>query len=251
MNEKPSLVVSDIHLGAVPDSTERMFRRFLEHASEHAAELLINGDLFDFWFEYRTVIPSRYYRVLAALADTVESGVPVAFTSGNHDAWGGAFLRDSVGLRLIDGAVTEQWAGRRVLIAHGDGVGAGDRRYRALRRVIRNPWVVRAFRALHPDLGSRIALRASSTETKAHDGGGEGQGRADHIERWATEQIRRDPSLELVLAGHAHVPCVREVAPGRYYANSGDWIHHFSYLELPAGGGAPLLRRWPGTPGAA
>lgn len=244
MSEKPFLVVSDIHLGAVPRATERMFREFLGHAATSAAGLLINGDLFDFWFEYRTVVPARYYRVLSALADTVDAGVPVWLTGGNHDAWGGAFLRDEVGLRLIDGPVVEEWAGRRTLIAHGDGVGAGDLRYRALRGFIRNPWVVRAFRTLHPDLGSRIALRASSTEVKAHTGGDEGRARADHIERWATQRLVEDPSLELVLAGHAHVPTIVEAAPGRYYANSGDWIHHFTYLELPAAGGAPLLRRW-------
>src|SRR4028118_579595 len=103
MESKPVYVVSDIHLGAVPAATERAFRRFLDHVAEDASELLINGDLFDFWFEYRSVILREHYRVLAKLADVVEAGVPVSFVGGNHDAWAGSFLRDEVGVTLLDG----------------------------------------------------------------------------------------------------------------------------------------------------
>jgi UDP-2,3-diacylglucosamine hydrolase len=244
MTGKPYLVVSDVHLGAVPASTERAFREFLAYATRAAEGLLINGDLFDFWFEYRTVIPSKHYRVLAALADTVEAGVPVWFTGGNHDAWGGSFLREQVGIQLIDGPARMAWAGRQVLIAHGDGVGVGDRGYRALRWLIRHPLTVSAFRALHPDFGARIAGRASTTEAKVEIGGEEGRSRSRPIEDWAVEQLRADPTLDLVVAGHAHAPRIVEAEPGRFYVNSGDWIHHFSYVELPPGRDAPLLRYW-------
>ena len=241
---KPYLVVSDIHLGAVPESTERGFREFLRFAAEHASGLLINGDLFDFWFEYRTVIPGRHFRVLAALADVVDAGVPVHFVGGNHDAWGGAFLRDEVGVRLVDGPQELVLAGRRALVAHGDGVGRGDLKYRALRRLIRHPWTVGAFRLLHPDWGSRIADLASSTDVKLADHDPAAKNRAAYIAAWAHERLAADPTLELVLAGHCHQPVLEEVEPGRYYANTGDWIHHFTYLSIPAVG-APELRRWP------
>src|SRR5690606_25210656 len=85
MMGKPFLVVSDVHLGAVPASTEASFRRFLDYARENASGLLINGDLFEFGVAYRSVIPSKHYRVLAKLADLVDAGVPVYFTGGNHD----------------------------------------------------------------------------------------------------------------------------------------------------------------------
>lgn len=241
---KPAVVVSDVHLGAVPASTERAFRRFLDRVAERASELLINGDLFDFWFEYRHVILREHFRVVAKLAEVVEAGVDVSFVGGNHDAWAGSFLRDDVGVRLLDGPVVTTVGGRRALVAHGDGVGRGDYRYRALRRTIRHPVAVGAFRRLHPDLGRRIANLASTTEHKAGGDDAHAGGRAAFIRGWAEERMEEDPSLELVLAGHAHVAEVVEVGPGRFYVNTGDWIRGSDYLVLPPGGGPPEPRSW-------
>jgi UDP-2,3-diacylglucosamine hydrolase len=247
MDPRPILVVSDLHLGAVPRETEAEFRGFLAHAGAHASGLLINGDLFDFWFEYRSVVPRAHYRVLAALADVVERGTRVWFVGGNHDAWGGSFLRDEVGVEVLEGPLEMTLAGRRTLVAHGDGVGAGDLRYRALKTVIRHRATVGAFRLLHPDWGSWIAGRVSTTEAKAEFSDAAAAGRARYIEAWARGELERDPALELVLAGHSHVPTVQEVAPGRYYANSGDWVHHRTYLSLTADVAAPELLSWPGS----
>jgi len=243
MSEKPVYVVSDTHLGAVPRETERAFRGFLHHVAAHAQALLINGDLFDFWFEYRHVILREHFRVVAALADVVDAGVKVWFVGGNHDAWAGSFLRDEVGIELLEGPVEMTLAGRRALVAHGDGVGSGDFKYRALKAVIRHPVSIGAFRVLHPDFGRWVAARASSTEHKA-GGDAAAMGRSAYIRRWAEERLRADPSLELVLAGHAHVATVHEVAPGRFYVNSGDWLGSFDYVVLPPGGGPPELRDW-------
>jgi UDP-2,3-diacylglucosamine hydrolase len=246
MDMRPFLIVSDIHLGAVAPATERAFRHFLAEATPGSSGLLINGDLFDFWFEYRSVIPRVHYRVLAALADVVDSGVPVSFVGGNHDAWGGAFLRDEVGVKVLNGPLEMELAGRRTLVAHGDGVGTGDLGYRALKRVIRHPVTVGAFRVLHPDWGWWIANRVSSTEDKAEFSDAAAAGRASYIRRWAVGELERDSDLTLVVAGHSHVPVVEEVFPGRFYANSGDWVHHRSYLELTPGA-PPLLREWSGS----
>lgn len=244
METKPVYVVSDIHLGAVPEATEAAFRRWLDHVAENASFLLINGDLFDFWFEYRHVILAEHYRVVAKLRDVVEAGVPIAFVGGNHDAWAGPFLRDQIGIELHQGPVEMTLAGRRTLVAHGDGVGRGDLKYRALKKLIRNPVTVGAFRALHPDWGRRIAGLASSTEHKADTGDKAARGRAAFIESWAMEQMRTDPGIDLVLAGHAHLASLTEVAPGRFYVNSGDWLTTYDYVVLPKGGGPPELRKW-------
>ena len=244
MRDKPLLVVSDLHLGAVPESTERAFLDFLRAAADRASGLLINGDLFDFWFEYRTVIPAKHFRTLAALADLVAAGVPIWFVGGNHDAWGGAFLQTEVGVEVLKGPVEMRLVGRRVLVAHGDGVGRGDLGYRALRRVLHSPLAIRAFRALHPDLGARVAALASSTDEKAEGELDSSRSRAAFIRGWAEERLAEDPGLDLVLAGHAHLPAVAEIAPGRFYANSGDWIRHYTYLELRPERPRPVLRRW-------
>lgn len=246
MSEKPVYVVSDTHLGAVPRETERAFRGFLDHAATHAASLLINGDLFDFWFEYRHVILREHFRVVAKLAEVVDAGVKVWFVGGNHDAWAGSFLRDEVGIELLDGPVELDLGGRRALVAHGDGVGSGDFKYRALKAVIRHRASVGAFRILHPDLGRRIAGMASSTEHKA-GGDAAATGRADYIRQWAEERLRADPGIDLVLAGHAHVASIAEVEPGRWYVNSGDWLGTFDYVVLPPGRGAPELHAWSAT----
>jgi UDP-2,3-diacylglucosamine hydrolase len=245
METKPFLIVSDIHLGAVPASTERAFRDFLAYAKEHASGLLINGDLFDFWFEYRTVMQREHFRVVAQLADLVDSGVPIWFMGGNHDAWGGSFLRDQVGVHMLPDPTVTELGGRRTLVVHGDGVGKGDWGYRALRWLLRNRLTVFAFRQLHPDWGSRIARAVSTTEEKTGREPKRARCRAEFVQQWATERLAEDPSLQLVVAGHVHLPAVVEIEPGRFYVNSGDWLFHFTYVRLPADGSAPKLLRWP------
>lgn len=238
---RPVLIASDVHLGAVPPETERRFVAFLDHAAAAASRLIVNGDLFDFWFEYGEVVPGRHFRTLAALARVVEAGVPVTMVGGNHDAWGGRFLRDEVGLDLIDGVWRVELAGAPALVAHGDGLGAGDMKYRLLKATIRSRAAIAAFRALHPELGMRLARAVSSTEEKGHSESA-AQGRARFLRDWARQQLEADPSLRYVICGHAHVPESIEVEPGRFYLNAGDWIRHDTYLEIDATG--PRLRRW-------
>jgi UDP-2,3-diacylglucosamine hydrolase len=239
------IVVSDIHLGAVPRTTERAFRRFLDGIGQDTAHLLINGDLFDFWFEYRTVIQAEHYRVLAALTDLVERGVRVSFVGGNHDAWGGDFLREEVGIELLEDASVVDLAGWRTLVVHGDGRGHGDLGYRWLRRFIRNPITVHAFRQVHPDWGSRIARLVSTTEAKIGAGEEASAERAAQLQRWAERQLAERDEIDLVVAGHTHTPLVAEVGPNRFYVNTGDWINHFTYLTL-CPDSPPRLDAWTG-----
>jgi UDP-2,3-diacylglucosamine hydrolase len=241
---KPEYIVSDIHLGGVPEATERAFLRFLEHVGAEGRRLIIPGDLFDFWFEYGEIIHGRHFRTLAALADLVDAGMEVILTGGNHDAWGGRFLEEHVGVAFHAGMVRTEIAGRPALLAHGDGVGRGDLRYRALKGLIRSRPLIWGFRALHPELGLRLAQRVSSTETKADGDAGAG-GRARYIEEWASATLRAEPALSWVVCGHAHLPALTEVEPGRYYLNAGDWVTRRSYITIDAAG-VPALREWTG-----
>lgn len=240
---RPAYIASDVHLGAVPVATERAFLSFLRHVGEDGSSLLLAGDLFDFWFEYGPVVPGRHFRVLAALADLVDAGLPVTLAGGNHDAWGGRFLTNEVGVIFHADPFRTKLAGRETLVAHGDGVGRGDLKYRALKTVLRGRATIAAFRALHPEIGMRIARAVSSTEAKAGaDDGSEGRSR--HIENWARAQLRAEPDLELVVCGHAHRPAIVEEGVGRFYLNAGDWVTSFTYITVPASG-APVLQHWP------
>lgn len=241
---KPEYITSDVHLGAVPPATERSFLRFLEHVGAEGSRLIIPGDLFDFWFEYGDIIHGRHFRTLAALADVVDAGVEVILTGGNHDAWGGRFLEEHVGVAFHAGTIRTEIAGRSALLAHGDGVGRGDMRYRALKAVIRSRPMVWGFRMLHPELGLRVARLASSTEAKSGADTG-ASWRARFIEDWALDVLRAEPSLGWVVCGHAHLPALKEVEPGRYYVNGGDWVNHRSYVTVD-GTGTPRLLDWAG-----
>ena len=228
----PTVVVSDIHLGAIPAAGERAFRAFLERVPDLGRGLLINGDLFDFWFEYRQVVPRGHFGVLAALRGLVERGVAVRFVGGNHDAWGGSFLADEVGLELVEGPALLEVGGRRAYVAHGDGLGGGDWGYRLLKRASRSRPGRALFRALHPDLGVPVARRASATEEKRAAGPGPEGLRADRLAAHAHGLLESRPDLDLVIFGHTHRPELDEVRPGRFYLNAGDWIHHRSYAVV-------------------
>ena len=239
---KPDYITSDVHLGAIPEARERSFLRFLDHVGTAAGRLLIPGDLFDFWFEYGEVIPGRHFRVLGALRDLVDAGIPVALLGGNHDAWGGRFLEEHVGVTFHPDGYRTEIAGRPALLAHGDGVGRGDLKYRILKTVLRSRPLTLGFRLLHPELGLRLARRVSTSEAKSDADLGK-MGRAAFIEEWARERLAGDPSLAWVVCGHSHLPVVLEVEPGRYYLNAGDWLSHNSYITVGAAG-RPVMASW-------
>ena len=196
-------------------------------------DLLINGDLFDFWFEYGTVVLSRHYQVLRILSDLVEAGVRIRLLGGNHDSWGGRFLEDEVGIELIEGPVRIQIGGRSAYVAHGDGLGGGDWGYRALRSVIRSRPARAGFRQIHPDWSARLIRAVSRTESRhGRPDDPSSDKRSTRLRELATRMLTSDPSLDLVVFGHCHQPELLEVAPGRHYLNAGDWLHHCTWAEV-------------------
>lgn len=227
-----TLVVSDAHLGAVPEENERAFLGILERAPDLADELLVNGDLFDVWFEYRQAIPRGQLDVLAALRSLVRAGMPVRFLGGNHDGWAGSFLRDEVGIDVLRGPLEMSVGGRKAYVAHGDGLGGGDLGYRALKRLIQSRPARRAFRWLHPDLGIPLARLASSTRARTAEGPARPSPRARTLEEHAKAILHERAAIDLVVLGHAHAPRLLEVEPGRFYLNAGDWIHSRSYAVV-------------------
>lgn len=224
-----TVVVSDIHLGAIRPANEAAFLRFLERVPDLGDELLINGDLFDFWYEYGEVVPRGHFRVLSALHQLIRAGIPIRYLGGNHDAWAGSFLSDEVGIDIVDGPAILEVGGRRAYVAHGDGLGGGDWGYRFLKWSSRSRAGRFAFRLLHPGLGIPLARLASSTEGKAARGESHVSSRAPRLEDFAHDLLAAREDLDLVIFGHVHQPVLEEVRPGRFYLNAGDWIDSCTY----------------------
>ncbi len=239
---KPAYVVSDAHLGAAPGARAADLVDWLRYVRRRASHVVLNGDIFDFWFEYRRAIPRGHVRVLGAIAATVDAGVPVTFLGGNHDWWGGSCLSDEVGVAFHRAPIRTSLAGRAAYIAHGDGLGRGDHGYRIASGILRARLFRRVFRLLHPDLGVRLAALLSRSE--GHKGSADegNRLRAKVLEGFAVQKLERDHTLEMVIFGHTHIPVVKELA-GRYYINSGTWMGERSYAVIEASG-PPRVEYW-------
>jgi len=223
----PCYVIGDAHLGIAPADSERALLSFLRGIAGRARALVIMGDLFDFWFAWRHVMPRNGFRVLAAIADLRDAGVEVLWIGGNHDCWGGEQLAADTGASYT----LEAWSGAigawHTVLAHGDGLRAReDAPYRRLRRILRHPLSIRAFRLLHPDLASRVAL-ASSDTSRHRRAGDEGRG----LLAVGTRLLEAPDGPQLVIHGHSHVPRL-ERAGGGWYANAGAWYLDRQYLRI-------------------
>ncbi len=224
--DAPCYIVSDHHFGVVPTGAVADFLAFLAQIRGRAGSLVINGDLFDFWFEWRTVMPRSGFRVLAALAQLVDDGMPVIWIGGNHDCWGGDVLRQDVGVNYMLGAWEGDIAGWRARIEHGDGLRPiEDRRYRALKAFIRNPLAIAGMKLLHPDVGSWLATRSSSASRthRARDGGAA-------LRNVAFERLSANGAPDVYVLGHTHVPALERAPGGGIYANAGSFSDGGSHL---------------------
>ena len=216
---------------------------WLDHAAEMSSWIIINGDLFDFWFEYRWGTTRGHEATLAKLRSIVDSDVPITLMGGNHDWWGGAFLREEIGLEFLEDPVMRVIGGRRTLLAHGDGLGPGDWGYKVLKSVLRSPVTRFTFGLLPPAVGDRVAGGVSATEHRWESPSTYQLERSEVLEAWASKKLEADPELELIILGHTHVPRIREVRSGQWYVNTGDWVAHRTYLVLEEGR-APRLMEW-------
>ena len=228
MLSAPCFVLSDVHLGPAPAEAERSLLQLLSLARMQAKSVVLNGDVFDFWFEWRHVMPRVGFRVLAALAALRDAGLEVLWIAGNHDCWGGEILTRDVGVTYHTGPWRGELGGWRTLIEHGDGLrDKEDAPYRRLRTVLRNPLAIRAFRWIHPDIATSIALRSSNTSRnmRPRDGG-------EALRRVALARLLAEPSLELYVYGHTHASAAGRAEGGGVYANPGAWMDEPTFLRV-------------------
>ncbi len=211
-----------------------MVLRFLTMIGNEGAEsVYIVGDLFDYWFEYRSVIPRGFTRTIGALAALVDAGITVEYIVGNHDFGHHNFFEQEIGVHVHYDDIERIIAGRRCYISHGDGKAFNDTGYLLLKRVLRSRLSNALFRFIHPDIGigtAAYASRRSRDHTAQKNYDGEVPGESDGLYAFARKKILEE-KYQLVVMGHSHSPA-RVDLPGGTYVNLGTWLNDRSYLVL-------------------
>ncbi len=226
--------LSDFHLGA-PNEQESRIRedrlvRFLNHAKQDAAALFIVGDVFDFWFEYKTVVPKGFVRILGCLAQISDAGIPLHVFTGNHDLWMNDYLAKELNAQVYFEPKQFEFAGKQFLIGHGDGLGPGDEGYKFLKKIFTNPICQWLFRWIHPDLGIQLA-NYFSAKSRATTGTADEQFLGEDKE-WLiiyTKEKAKELSVDFFIFGHRHYAIDFKINDRSRYINLGDWIRLNTY----------------------
>lgn len=234
MQTKRIYFVSDAHLG-VPDYTsslerEKLLISWLEQVRQDADEIYLLGDIFDFWFEYKSVVPKGFVRLLGKIAEICDSGIPVHYFTGNHDMWIFSYFERELGVIMHRSPQEREIGGKLFYIAHGDGLGPADYGYKLLKKVFASRISQKLFSWLHPGFGTSLALYLSRKSRMAN-------GHKDEIflgeekERlivFCREMLKQKP-FHYFIFGHRHLPLNIEVGPQSRYINTGEWVKSFSY----------------------
>ncbi|WP_290790570.1 UDP-2,3-diacylglucosamine diphosphatase [Flavihumibacter sp. UBA7668] len=226
--------ISDFHLGA-PDHAQSLKRekkivQFLERIEPELGQLFIVGDLFDFWYEYKTVVPKGYVRLLGKLASLTDKGIPVHFFVGNHDMWVNGYFEEELNIPVYHEEKRVEFNGKKFLIGHGDGLGPGDHGYKFIKKVFRNPVCKWFFGVLHPSWGIGIANYMSRKSRAA-------TGQSDEIflgedKEWLIQYCRevlQKEKFDYFIFGHRHLPIDFKLNEESRYINLGDWLRYDSY----------------------
>ncbi|MDQ7797713.1 MAG: UDP-2,3-diacylglucosamine diphosphatase [Candidatus Edwardsbacteria bacterium] len=227
--------ISDVHLGSAGHSgsdREKLSKLGLlfDRITGPGDRLFILGDLFDFWFEYRSVIQKEHLEILGRFKDLRSRGVAVDLLVGNHDFWIGDFLSRELGITVHRQSLALESGGKKMFLAHGDGLGKGDLGYKILKVVLRNPFTIWLYRLLHPDLAIPFAKWFSQVSRNHLT-------RDMHLDPGPMLEVAREKfaqGFDFVLLGHTHLPTVHE-ENGKIYINLGDFIASFSYAVFRDG----------------
>ncbi|MDG3582784.1 MULTISPECIES: UDP-2,3-diacylglucosamine diphosphatase [Galbibacter] len=225
---------SDNHLGA-PDHKESLVREkkfvaWLDHVKEDAAAIFLLGDLFDFWFEYKSVVPKGFTRTLGKLAEITDAGIPVYYFVGNHDLWMNGYFEEELHIPVYHKPQEYTFNNKTFLIGHGDGLGPGDKGYKRMKKVFTNPVAKWFFRWLHPDLGVKLA-QYLSVKNKLISGDEDIKFLGEENE-WLVQYCKRkleNRHRNYFVFGHRHLPLEITLANNSKYFNLGDWISYYTY----------------------
>jgi len=228
--------LSDSHLGslAIPHARmqERRMVNFLDSIKHKAAAVYLLGDIFDFWHEYKYVVPKGYTRLLGKISELTDLGVEVHFFTGNHDLWVGDYFERECGMTLHRQSSVLEIYGQVFYLAHGDGLGSTDHRFRLLRAVFHNRTCQRLFAAVHPRWGMALGLGwARHSRLKREDGKEPpymGEDR-EALVGFAKDYLKSHPDINYFVFGHRHIELDLLIAHSTRLVILGDWISQFSY----------------------
>lgn len=224
---------SDFHLGA-PNYAESRKREerivnWLNLITPNCSELFLMGDVFDFWFEYTTVIPKGFIRLQGKLAQMSDSGIKIYFFKGNHDMWVNDYFTKEMGITIISDELLMERNGKKFYLHHGDGLGPGDAKYKFLRHIFRNPFCQWLFSILPPRIGLSIANGWSGSSRIASNKKEVFLGNDDEwLAVFAKEQLEKE-YFDYFIFGHRHLPLDIDLGNGSRYVNIGEWINYNSY----------------------
>lgn len=226
--------ISDFHLG-VPDHAsslerEKLVVKFLDEIKDQAAGIFIVGDLFDFWYEYKKVVPKGFVRILGKIAELTDSGIPMWFFVGNHDMWMSGYFEKELNVPVYFEPKTFEFSGKKFYIGHGDGLGPGDHGYKFLKKIFRSKICQFLFGILPPYIGMGIANR-SSKSSRAATGNDDAVFLGEDNE-WLivySKEVLQKEHFDYFVFGHRHLPIDFALKDGSRYINLGDWIRYFSY----------------------
>lgn len=224
---------SDFHLGS-PDYESSRLRedrivRWLNFIEPTCSELFLMGDVFDFWFEYRMVVPKGFVRLQGKLAQMSDAGIKIYFFKGNHDMWVNDYFSKEMGLEIISDELVLERGGKRFFLHHGDGLGPGDAKYKLLRKVFRNPVCQWLFGLVPARIGIGIAngwanhSRAASKAEEVYMGL-----ENEWLAVYAKEKLERE-HYDYFIFGHRHLPLDLDLGNGSRYVNTGEWLRYNSY----------------------
>ncbi len=225
---------SDNHLGAPTAAEslprERVFVRWLDLVKDDAAAIFLLGDLFDFWFEYKQVVPKGFVRVLGKLAELRDSGIPIYFFVGNHDLWMNDYFDKELNIPVFHKPKDFTLGNKHFLIGHGDGLGPNDKGYKRMKKVFTNPFFQWLFRWVHPDIGVAVAKHLSVKNKLIS--GDEDKAFLGEENEWLAQYAKRKletKHYDYFIFGHRHFPMEIKVGTNSTYFNLGDWITHFTF----------------------
>ncbi len=226
---------SDFHLG-IPDfdsslEREKKIVRWLSSIENDAAKIFLVGDLFDFWFEYKYVVPRGHVRLLGKIAELKDKGIDIHVFTGNHDLWMYGYFEEELKVPVHHDSIQFEFGGKKFFVGHGDGIGPGDNGFKLMKRIFKSKAAQVLYGMLHPYIAFKVARFFSHNSRRAN----EEEAFLGDDKEWQiiyAKEVLKKEHYDYFLFGHRHIVLDKPIAENTTFINLGDWIIHFTYAEF-------------------